>query len=113
MRYDPPMFDVEYYVNEGGLVHFESWLDGLADKRAVARVLTRVERLARGALGDCRALHDGVWELKIDYGPGYRLYYAFAGATLIVLLCGGDKRKQQSDIERAVAYWQDYRRRTR
>jgi len=57
-------------------------------------------------------VRDGVWELRIDLGPGYRVYYAMAGKTCVLLLCGGDKRKQSSDIERAVAYWKDYKERS-
>jgi putative addiction module killer protein len=65
-----------------------------------------------GNFGDCKALRDGVSELRIDWGPGYRVYFAMAGRTTVLLLCGGDKRKQAADIKRAVEYWRDYKRRT-
>ena len=59
-----------------------------------------------------QAIADGVWELRIDWGPGYRVYYAMIGRTCVLLLCGGDKRRQSADINRAVEYWNDYKRRT-
>ena len=64
-----------------------------------------------GNFGDHKFCRDGVWELRIDEGPGYRVYYAIAGTELILLLCGGDKRRQDSEIDRACAYWQDWQRR--
>ncbi|MDV7400646.1 type II toxin-antitoxin system RelE/ParE family toxin, partial [Arthrospira platensis SPKY1] len=74
-------------------------------------VQRRVDRLMSGHFGDHRFCRDGAWELRIDMGPGYRVYYARAGQTIVLLLCGGDKRTQDTDINRAVAYWQDYQRR--
>jgi putative addiction module killer protein len=71
----------------------------------------RVDRLMSGNFGDHRFCRDGVWELRIDMGPGYRVYYAHAEQTIVLLRCGGDKRTQDADINRAVAYWQDYQRR--
>lgn len=85
----------------------------MADRQAKARVLTRLQRMATGNLGDCKPVQDGVWELRIDYGPGYRVYYGQAGDKLLLLLIGGDKRKQQADIAKAVDYWHDWKRRTR
>ena len=61
-----------------------------------------------GNFGDCKPLRDGVWEMRIDVGPGYRVYYAKTGLTVVLLLCGGDKRKQQSDIEKACEYWKEW-----
>ncbi len=83
----------------------------LSDRQAIARITTRIERLKRGAFGDYKPLKEGVWELRIDYGAGYRLYYSMVGKTIVLLLCGGDKRKQKADIERAVNYLKDYKRR--
>jgi putative addiction module killer protein len=100
------------YVTEDGRVPFKLWLSKLADRQARARILTRLQRLTVGDFGDCKALRDGVFELRIDFGPGYRVYYARAGDTLIVLLAGGDKRGQQVDIETAVGYWQEWKRRS-
>ena len=92
---------------------FTEWLDGLADRQARARVQTRLDRLVLGNFGDHRALDGGVFELRIDWGPGYRVYLARVGRVILLLLCGGDKTTQQKDIERAKAYFEDYRSRTR
>jgi putative addiction module killer protein len=106
------MYKIEDYLTEDGRVPFKEWLSALADRQAKARVLTRVQRMAAGNLGDCKPLQDGVWELRIDHGPGYRVYYAQAGKKLLLLLIGGDKNKQQSDINKAISYWKDWNRRT-
>ena len=74
--------------------------------------MTRLQRMVAGNFGDCKPLQEGVWELRIDHGPGYRVYYAQAGKKLILLLIGGDKNKQQSDINKAVGFWKDWNRRT-
>ncbi len=81
---------------------YARWLDGLRDVRARARVLVRVERLVAGNPGDVRTVGEGVSELRIDYGPGYRVYFKRQGQTLVVLLAGGDKRTQGADIEAAL-----------
>ena len=80
---------------------YVKWLDGLRDTRARARVLVRVERLATGNPGDVRPVGEGVSELRIDYGPGYRVYFKEQSRTIVVLLAGGDKRTQSRDIETA------------
>lgn len=81
---------------------FAKWLDGLRDVRARARVLIRVERLADGNPGDVKPVGEGVSEMRIDYGPGYRVYFMQRGEEVIVLLAGGDKRTQEADIQRAL-----------
>ncbi|MEQ1654765.1 MAG: type II toxin-antitoxin system RelE/ParE family toxin [Nitrospira sp.] len=81
---------------------FARWLDGLRDVRARARVLVRIERLADGNPGDVKPVGEGVSEMRIDYGPGYRLYFIQRGEEVIVLLAGGDKRTQAADIQRAL-----------
>jgi len=81
---------------------YAKWLDGLRDTRARARVLVRVERLATGNPGDVRPVGEGVSELRIDYGPGYRVYFKQQSRTIVVLLAGGDKRTQSRDIETAL-----------
>ncbi|MDR1994057.1 type II toxin-antitoxin system RelE/ParE family toxin [Azonexus sp.] len=80
---------------------YTDWINGLRDLHARARIQARVERLATGNPGKYRALAGGVSELKIDYGPGYRVYYTQRGDVLIILLCGGDKRTQTTDIKTA------------
>jgi putative addiction module killer protein len=106
------MIEVLRYVTRSGRVVISDWLERLRDKQVQARIAVRFLRLAAGNFGDCRPLRDGVWEMRIDWGPGYRLYYAMAGRTCVLLLCGGDKRTQAADIERAIAYWRDYQQRT-
>ena len=88
------------------------WLARLADLQAKARILARIDRLAVGNFGDSKPLRGGISELRIDWGPGYRVYYALVGRTCVLLLCGGDKRKQSTDIQRAIEYLRDYHERT-
>jgi putative addiction module killer protein len=80
---------------------FEAWIDGLKDMRAVARIEVRLRRLSLGNVGDAKSLGDGVSEMRIDYGPGYRLYFTRRGERIVILLCGGDKKRQSGDIARA------------
>ena len=81
---------------------YAKWLDGLRDIRARARILVRVERLAAGNPGDARPVGEGVSELRIDYGPGYRVYFKKQGPEMVILLAGGDKRTQARDIKTAL-----------
>jgi len=80
---------------------FAAWLDGLEDTRARARVQVRIERLAAGIPGDVKPVGEAVSEMRIDYGPGYRIYFVSRGRTLVILLAGGDKRTQERDIATA------------
>jgi len=82
---------------------FGLWLRTLRDQRAKARIAARIRRASFGNLGDVRSVGKGVWEMRIDCGPGYRVYFARRGDTLVILLCGGDKDTQDRDIERAKA----------
>jgi putative addiction module killer protein len=77
---------------------FTAWLDNVKDERAAARIVTRIRRMEIGNAGDVRSVGDGVSEIRIDYGPGYRVYFARRGRTLVILLCGGDKKSQRKDI---------------
>jgi putative addiction module killer protein len=86
---------------------FETWLRRLKDDNAVARIVARIRRMEQGNLGDAKSVGAGVMELRIDYGPGYRIYYVQRGAEVVILLCGGDKRTQQRDIKRAHAMARD------
>ena len=83
-------------------LNFARWLDGLRDLRARARVQARVERLASGHAGDVKSVGTGVSELRIDYGPGYRVYFTKRGNAVVILLAGGDKRSQAADIKLAL-----------
>ena len=105
------LFQVESYTDVKGRDLFGTWLNGLKDRKAKAIVITRIARLKGGSLGNCRDLADGVWEMKIDFGPGYRVYFARAGKTLYLLLAGGDKGTQTSDIKEAKKRWQEYQKR--
>jgi len=105
--------DVRYYITKTGKDMVDEWIAGLADDRAEARIFARIERLSRGNFGDHKSLGGGLFELRIHAGPGYRLYYAVIGRTCVLLLCGGDKRKQSSDVQRAREYFTDYLERTR
>lgn len=78
---------------------FRNWLNALADRRAVHRITERIERVSFGLFGDIKPIGGGVSELRIDHGPGYRVYFAQRGKVLVVLLCGGDKRTQTRDIK--------------
>ena len=106
------MIEISDYLTPAGRDPFKDWLADLADRMARARILARVGRMAGGNFGDCKPLAGGVWELRIDHGPGYRVYYAMAGAVVVLLLCGGDKGTQDADIERAIGYWKDWQRRS-
>jgi putative addiction module killer protein len=80
---------------------FSGWLRRLRDATAVARIVARIRRMEMGNPGDTKSVGQGVFEMRIDYGPGYRIYYIHRGAQIVILLCGGDKRTQQQDIKRA------------
>lgn len=88
---------------------FERWLIGLKDRQARLRVLSRVDRLSEGNPGDVKPVGGGISELRIDYGPGYRVYFMKRGPLVIVLLAGGDKRTQQADIRRAITIARDWK----
>ena len=105
------MIEIRRYTTRAGKDIVGDWLAAL-EEHAQARVAVRIDRLALGNFGDCKLLREGVSELRIDWGPGYRLYYAMVGRTCVLLLCGGDKRKQSSDIARAIEYLKDYKERT-
>ncbi len=106
------MIEIRHYVSRAGKDFFDDWLSELADARAQAKIASRINRLAAGNLGDCKPLRQGVCELRINWGPGYRVYYAMLGRVCVLLLCGGDKRKQSSDIDRALEYVKDYKERS-
>lgn len=104
--------EVLHYQTSDGRIPFREWLDTVTDPVGYAAVQIRKDRLERGLFGDCEPVGDGVWELRIDTGPGYRVYYARSGKQVVLLLCGGDKRSQKADIKKAKTYWRDYEQRT-
>ncbi|WP_026135379.1 type II toxin-antitoxin system RelE/ParE family toxin [Scytonema hofmannii] len=91
-----------------GTVPFAEWLDSLRDKKAKAKIKERLKRVSLGNLGDCKSVGGGVFELRIDYGPGYRVYYGQVGLIIVILLLGRDKSTQEQDIRKAQEYWADY-----
>ncbi|MDN5863975.1 MAG: type II toxin-antitoxin system RelE/ParE family toxin [Gammaproteobacteria bacterium] len=101
--------EVRNYLTPDGRAPFREWFARVRDRRARARIEQRLTRLEAGLFGDCEPVGAGVFELRIDYGPGYRIYFARHGKTIILLLTGGDKRKQDHDIERAKDYWQEFK----
>jgi putative addiction module killer protein len=105
------MIKIRRYITISGKNVFQSWIENLRDRSARVRIELRVARLERGLFGDCKAIRAGVQELRIDVGPGYRVYFAKDGEQIVLLLCGGDKSTQQKDIENAINYWKDYQTR--
>lgn len=105
-------YQIEHYLRPGDQRDlYLDWVRRLRNIDAKVAVIRRLARVEQGNFGDHKFCRDGVWELRIDAGPGYRVYYAVSGHRMVLLLCGGDKRTQDSDIARAVDYWQDWQRR--
>ena len=103
--------EIRRYLTINGIEPFQKWFDSLRDLRARAKIASRLARFEAGAFGDCRPVGSGVWEIRVHYGPGYRVYYAQSRKTAVLLLIGGDKSSQQDDIETAIEYWSDFQRR--
>jgi putative addiction module killer protein len=103
---------LHYYQTSDGRLPFAEWLRGLTDRQARTRIEGRLARVATGTLGDAEWVGEGVMELRVDWGPGYRIYFARLGQVIVLLLCGGDKRTQQRDINRAKQYFEDYKTRS-
>lgn len=101
------------YINENGKNVFHEWLRLLKDKTTRARIRVRLNRIRMGNFGDCKSVGRGVSELRVDYGPGYRIYYGKDGMNVVILLCGGSKKNQSKDIKLAQQYWAEYQRKAR
>jgi putative addiction module killer protein len=108
---EPQPRDIELYETEDGKVPYQKWFEELQDLKAKGQIDTRLARVRLGNLGDYDSVGDGVYELRFDIGPGYRLYFAQLGKMVILLLWGGDKSSQGADIKKAKEYWADYQRR--
>lgn len=106
----PASYEISIYVDQHGRCPWVSWLARLRDSTGIFKIESRIRRLRNGNLGDCRNLGGGLVELRIDHGPGYRIYCHISGAILIILLCGGDKKSQQSDIARARSFIEGIKR---
>lgn len=104
------MITVRQYVDRQGTSPFEQWMDSLDDV-AAARVLTTVTRFGQGNFSSVKGVGGGVFESRIDFGPGYRVYFGKDGATVVILLGGGTKKRQARDIADAHRCWQDYKQR--
>jgi putative addiction module killer protein len=100
--------EIRYYVTENGVSPFTEWFMSLRDRRAQSKIELRLRRVELGNLGDCKALGSGLYELRVDTGPGYRIYFGEVGSTILLLLCGGDKSTQDRDIKKAQLYWSLY-----
>jgi putative addiction module killer protein len=101
------MIEIREYLDDDGGSPFAQWLDGLRDRKVRARVLVRINRLRLGNFGDCKPVGEGVFELRLMHGPGYRVYFGRLGQSVVLLLGGGDKRSQDADIERAKRLWKE------
>ena len=99
------MFEVLVYKTRDGREPFIQFLDSIKNVQDRARIMSRLDRIEKGNLGDSKSLGKGVFELRFFFGPGYRVYFGVRGTKIIVLLCGGDKHTQKKDIEAAYIYW--------
>lgn len=102
------IMDIEIYQDANGNEPFQDWLDFIKDRRTLARIDNRLERVRAGNLGDHRSLGGGLYELRLQLGPGYRIYYGRVSEEFIVLLSGGDKSSQARDVAKAKQFWKDY-----
>ena len=105
------MMQLLRYQREDGREPFSEWLNGLRDKMAQARIRLRLRQVEAGSLGDCEPVGEGVLELRVHVGAGYRVYCGRHGKTVVLLLCGGDKSSQVADIKRAKELWSEWKRR--
>ena len=103
--------DIEIYSDSAGRLPFVQWLEALTDRQGRAAIKARLLRLQAGNFGDCKPLRDGVQELRIDKGPGYRVYLSRQGPVLVLLLCGSDKSDQDTAIRQALVYLNDWKQR--
>lgn len=105
--------EIRSYTDAAGRAPFEEWLNALKDAQGLARIRARLARLQAGNFGDCKPVRDGVQELRMDHGPGYRVYLSRQGAVLVLLLCGSDKSEQDRAIRQAIDYLNDWKQRGR
>ncbi len=103
--------EIQVYRSANGRQPFTEWLESIRDTSTQDRIQARINRLKFGNFGDFESVGDGVFELRLNFGAGYRVYFGQIGSTVILLLCGGDKSSQARDIERAKNYWLQYRER--
>lgn len=105
------MIELCRYQRDDGREPFTEWLNALRDRTAQARIRLRLRQVQAGSLGDCEPVGEGVVELRVHAGAGYRVYCGRSGKAVVLLLCGGDKGRQASDIKKAKEFWSDWKRR--
>ena len=101
--------ELEIYRAPNGRAPYIEWFESIRDLKTITQIESRIDRIKDGNLGDYKPVGDSVFELRFRSGPGYRIYFGQVGNTIVLLLCGGDKSSQRRDIERAKAYWQEYK----
>ena len=100
---------IKNYIRKDGKSPFEEWFSRLRDNAVKARILTRIDRVRFGNFGDCKSVGDGVFELRIHFGSGYRVYFGLVGTEVVLLLGGGEKSSQPKDITNCQEYWREYK----
>lgn len=103
------MYTLKIYETSSGSEPLTEWLNGLKDLKAQIAIRVRLDRMKLGNFGYCESVGEGVSEMKIDLGPGYRVYFGMIGRTIVLLLCGGDKKTQNRDIRRALEFFRDHK----
>ena len=104
------MYEIRHYLTEDDKDVYLEWLKIQRDTVAKIAIVKRINRVEQGNFGDHEFCRDGIWELRIDVGAGYRVYYAVSGKDIVLLLCGGNKRSQSADINRACEYWNNWKK---
>jgi putative addiction module killer protein len=110
-KQDESPFRIEVYKTEAGRAPVNDWFLSLREARVRAIVQNRLLRVCLGNFEDRKPIGEGVWELRIDFGPGFRIYYAMSGDRIVLLLAAGDKSSQRQDIKNAISYWREFKRR--
>ena len=103
------MYSIEIFETTSGKRPFSKWLTDLKDLNGRAKIRVRLDRVRLGNFGQCEPVGDGVSELKVNYGPGYRVYFGLKGKRIVLLLCGGSKRTQSKDISNAIAFFKEFK----
>jgi putative addiction module killer protein len=101
--------EIEVYETSNGQAPFTEWFASIQDTKTQTRIRGRLDRVEAGNFGDCQSVGDGVFELRLHFGQGYRIYFGEVANTIVLLLCGGEKSSQTQDIERAKIYWREYK----
>ena len=105
---EPKFKRIKTYVRSNGKAPFEEWITSIRDKSIAAKIFTRIDRLRLANFGDCKSVGNGVFELRLHFGSGYRIYFGVVGSEVVLLLLGGDKSSQKKDIEKAKLYWKEF-----